>query len=81
MDKSIKVNEYIVKHDQWSNDLNQLRKLLNNSELEEDVKWGIPTYTLGGKNVIGLAGLKHHYRLWFHNGSFLNDDTGILENA
>jgi uncharacterized protein YdeI (YjbR/CyaY-like superfamily) len=27
------------------------------TEMEEAVKWGTPTYTLEGKNVVGLAAL------------------------
>lgn len=76
-----KVDAYINKHENWRTELEGIRSLLNTSELIEDVKWGMPTYTLNKKNVIGLAAFKHHCGLWFHQGCFLEDKYKILVNA
>ncbi len=76
-----KVDVFINKHDKWSVGLNTIRKLLLETELEESIKWGMPTYRLNGKNVISFSGFQNHFGIWFHNGSFLKDKLGVLENA
>ena len=40
-----------------------------------------PVYTLNGKNVVGLAGFKNHFCVWFFNGVFLKDEQKLLVNA
>jgi len=61
--------------------LEQLIAILCNSELEEKMKWGIPTYCLKNKNVVGIGGFKGYAGLWFFNGSFLKDESKVLINA
>ena len=81
MTDSQKVTAYIKKHAQWTSELNQLRTLFENTELEEEIKWGSPTYTLNKKLVAGMAAFKNHYALWFHQGVFLKDKQQKLVNA
>jgi uncharacterized protein YdeI (YjbR/CyaY-like superfamily) len=38
------------------------------------LKWGIPTYTVNGKNLVGIGAFKTYVGLWFFNGSFLKDE-------
>ena len=78
---SQKVEVGIEKHEQWAEILNAARKVMLSTEMEEAVKWGTPTYTLEGKNVVGLAAFKNHCALWFHNGAFLKDADKVLANA
>ena len=73
--------EYVGSHPVWSDELKTLRQLLLKSQLEETVKWGMPVYTLDGKNVVGIAGFKKHYGLWFYQGVFLSDSKNLLVNA
>lgn len=61
--------------------LELLRETLLSTELEECVKWGAPCYTIGGKNVIGVAAFKSYVGLWFHQGVFLKDERQVLVNA
>ncbi|QBA65640.1 hypothetical protein EQY75_09100 [Muriicola soli] len=61
--------------------LNRLRRLALQTELQEDLKWGIPVYTLKGKNVFGISAFKTHFGIWFFNGCYLKDPEGVLENA
>ncbi len=51
------------------------------TEMKETIKWGTPTYTIDGKNVIGLTAFKSYVGIWFHQGVFLKDDQGKLINA
>lgn len=75
------VEEYIENNLEFSRQLNTLRQLLISTELEEQIKWNAPTYSINGKNVIGLGAFKNHYCLWFFNGVFLKDEANMLVNA
>lgn len=65
----------------WKEELEELRSILLETELKEELKWGTPHYTLGGKIVVGMAGFKSYYGLWFHQGVFLKDQSKVLVNA
>jgi uncharacterized protein YdeI (YjbR/CyaY-like superfamily) len=58
-----------------------LRKTLLNTSLTEEYKWKQPCYTLNGKNVIILAGLKDHVIISFFKGALLNNENEILQKA
>ena len=58
-----------------------LRKTLLNTSLTEEYKWKQPCYTLKGKNVIILAGLKDHVIISFFKGALLNNENEILQKA
>ncbi|HET8885141.1 MAG TPA: DUF1801 domain-containing protein [Salinimicrobium sp.] len=62
----------------YSDEIDQLKSILNKTELTETKKWGIPVYTYNGKNVVGIAGFKEHFTLWFYNGVFLKDEKRKL---
>ncbi|HIC33086.1 MAG TPA: hypothetical protein EYO76_14335 [Flavobacteriaceae bacterium] len=81
MKKVSSVEEYIENNLEFSRQLNTLRQLLISTELEEQIKWNAPTYSINGKNVIGLGAFKNHYCLWFFNGVFLKDEANMLVNA
>lgn len=75
------VDEYIIKNFHWQEELIFLRNLMLTTELQEGVKWGIPTYMIGGKNVVGLAAFKAYFGLWFFQGVFLKDKAKKLVSA
>lgn len=75
------VEAYIEGHSQWAGALNKLRKIMLASEMQETVKWGAPVYTVGGKNVVGLAAFSNYVGIWFHQGVFLKDPAKVLINA
>lgn len=81
MKKYTSVEEYIESTTKWTNELRELRRILLKTEFEETLKWSIPTYTVNGKNVAGIAGFKDYFGLWFFNGVFLKDEEGVLMNA
>ena len=81
MKKFDTITAYIEFHQEWSTLLNGLRDILNETELDESIKWGAPVYTIAGKNVIGLSAFKSHIALWFFNGVFLADKEQVLINA
>ncbi|MBX3239992.1 MAG: DUF1801 domain-containing protein [Chitinophagaceae bacterium] len=69
------------KEGNWDKELALLKKIIKKSSLTETVKWGIPAFTHNGKNVLGLAGFKNHFTIWFYNGVFLKDKYRVLVNA
>lgn len=81
MKKVHSVEEYIEIHEKYSDALTMLRNIMNATELEETLKWSIPTYTINKKNVLGIGAFKHHFGIWFFNGVFLKDEHNLLENA
>jgi len=81
MKKYTSVEEYIEEGSKWTKELRELRRILLKTEFEETLKWSIPTYTINGKNVAGIAGFKNHFGIWFFNGVFLKDEEKVLTNA
>ena len=75
------VDIYIDGHKAWSPILKKLRKLILKTDMEESLKWGAPSYTVNGKNVVGISAFKSYAGLWFHQGVFLSDRKNNLINA
>jgi uncharacterized protein YdeI (YjbR/CyaY-like superfamily) len=73
-----KVDEFIAKAKNWQEELKKLRAILLDSELTEELKWGEPCYTFGGKNVIIINGLKESCAFAFFKGALLRDVHGVL---
>ena len=63
----------------WTTELALLRSILQETELEETVKWGSPCYTFQGSNVLLLSAFKQNCRLSFLKGVLLEDPDGLLE--
>ncbi len=62
----------------WTAILEFLRQLILETELQEERKWGVPTYTINGKNVVMLGVFKDSCVLSFIKGQFLPDPKGRL---
>ena len=75
------VDDYVASRQLWQDEIKRLREILLSTDLTEEVKWGGPCYTYDGKNVVGLAGFKSYFGLWFHQGALLNDKNKVLINA
>lgn len=69
------------KINQWENELEMIREILDKTELISTIKWGAPVYTYNGKNIVGFVGFKNHFTLWFYNGVFLKDHYKVLVSA
>ncbi len=81
MTDSEKIGKYIEMNSNWKKELTLLRSVFQKTELKEEVKWGIPAYTINGNLVAGLGAFKNHYAIWFHQGVFLKDTQKQLVNA
>jgi len=62
----------------WQKEMNLLRKIALASGLEEEVKWGQPTYTLNSKNIILIHSFKEYCGVLFFKGALLADSENIL---
>lgn len=73
-----KVDWFFEKDTQWQACFLQLRKILLDSGLHEELKWGHPCYTLKKKNVVLIHGFKEYCALLFHKGALLKDSENKL---
>ncbi|MFN2144359.1 MAG: YdeI/OmpD-associated family protein [Anaerolineales bacterium] len=62
----------------WEEELVELRRIILESGLTEELKWGMPTYTWDGSNVLILAAFKEYSSVGFFKGVLLKDPAGIL---
>ncbi|PJJ60976.1 YdeI/OmpD-associated family protein [Hymenobacter chitinivorans] len=62
----------------WQPALHALRALALGSGLTEELKWGVPCYTLGTKNVVLIHAFKDYCALNFFNGALLSDPNSLL---
>ena len=73
-----KVDAFIGREKKWQAEFMKLREILLTSPLEEDLKWGVPCYTLNGKNVVLMHGFKEYCALLFVKGALIKDEAGVL---
>lgn len=73
-----KVDFYFKKANKWQDTNNKLRKIILESDLTEELKWGQPCYTHNNKNVVLIHDFKEYSALLFINGALLKDEKGIL---
>ena len=55
-----------------------MRRVLAGLSLKEERKWGKPTYTIDGKNVVIMQGFKEYFALGFFQGALLRDPKRVL---
>jgi uncharacterized protein YdeI (YjbR/CyaY-like superfamily) len=73
-----KVDEYLSRAKQWREETAQLRRILLDCSLTEELKWGKLCYAFEGANVIVIQGFKAYCALLFFKGFMLKDPHGIL---
>ncbi|HUO66053.1 MAG TPA: YdeI/OmpD-associated family protein [Gammaproteobacteria bacterium] len=62
----------------WQAEIAAMRRLLAGFAMKEERKWGKPTYTVAGKNVVIMQGFKEYFALGFFQGALLKDPKGLL---
>jgi uncharacterized protein YdeI (YjbR/CyaY-like superfamily) len=62
----------------WQKQLIALRMIMLECGLTEELKWGVPTYTVEGKNVLIVAAFKEFCSINFFKGVLLKDEHQIL---
>jgi uncharacterized protein YdeI (YjbR/CyaY-like superfamily) len=64
--------------DRWKSEIAEMRRVLGGFAMKEECKWGKPTYTLDGKNVVIIGGFKEYVALGFFQGALLKDPKKVL---
>ena len=73
-----KVDAFLGRAKQWQEEFGKLRMIVLDSGLTEELKWGVPCYTLEGRNVVLIHGFKEYCALLFVKGALLHDAKGVL---
>lgn len=76
--KNPKVDAFLDRQAQWKAPMEELRRIALDAGLSEDVKWGSPCYTDGGRNIVLIQGFKAYCALLFFKGALLPDPSGLL---
>jgi uncharacterized protein YdeI (YjbR/CyaY-like superfamily) len=63
---------------QWAAEIAAMRRILSGLGMKEERKWGKPTYTLDGRNIVLLQGFKEYFGLLFFQGALLKDSKKVL---
>ena len=73
-----KVDFYFNKAGKWQEELEQLRRIVLDCGLTEELKWGVPCYTYQKSNVVLLHVFKEYCGMLFVKGALLKDTHGLL---
>lgn len=73
-----KVDGFLRQAKKWQEEFRELRRIILDCQLDEDVKWRHPCYTLEGKNVVLIHGFKEYCAILFMKGALLKDPKGLL---
>ncbi len=73
-----KVDWFFDKAKKWQAEFRQLRTIILECELTEELKWGVPCYTSKSSNILLIHGFKEYCAILFHKGALLIDAEGIL---
>ena len=63
----------------WVEELVILRRIVLETGLTEELKWGVPVYTHKGKNIVLINALKDSANISFFKGVLLADTHKILQ--
>lgn len=76
--KNPKVDEFIRNSGTWQKEFTELRRIILDCDLIEELKWGVPTFTWNKKNVVLIHGFKEYCAILFVKGALLKDPKGVL---
>ena len=64
--------------ERWKAEIAAMRRVLAGFAMKEECKWGKPTYTVDGKNIVIIQGFKEYFALGFFQGALLKDPRKVL---
>lgn len=73
-----KVDWFFEKATPWQAEYAKLRSILLSCPVEEALKWGVPAYLHGEKNIVLIHGFKDYCAVLFTKGVLLKDPKGVL---
>lgn len=81
MTRDPRIDDYIAKAAAFARPILHHARALVHQALpgaEETIKWGAPTFMVGGKNVVGLAAFKAHAAIVIHHEDRSGEGMGSL---
>jgi uncharacterized protein YdeI (YjbR/CyaY-like superfamily) len=72
------VDWFFTKPTKWQEEYEQLRMIILDCGLTEELKWGCPCYTFQNRNIVLIHGFKDYCALLFMKGALLSDPEKIL---
>ncbi len=73
-----KVDFYFNKVGKWQQAIEQLRIIVLDCGLKEELKWGVPCYQLNDSNIVLIHTFKDYCALLLIKGALLKDPQNIL---
>jgi|SRR5688572_14776143 len=70
--------DFYFRKSKWQQELEQLRMIILDCGLTEELKWGCPCYTFDKKNIVLIHVFKEYCAMLFFKGALLKDPKGIL---
>jgi uncharacterized protein YdeI (YjbR/CyaY-like superfamily) len=64
--------------ERWQAEIAEMRRVLTGLAMKEERKWGSPTYTVDGKNIVIIQCFKEYFALGFFQGALLKDSKKLL---
>jgi len=64
--------------ERWEPEIAAMRRVLAGLPMTEERKWGSPTYTVDGKNIVIIQCFKEYFALGFFQGALLEDPKKVL---
>ena len=73
-----KVDFYFTKAKKWKEEIEKMRAIVLDCNLNEELKWGCPCYTFEKSNIVLIHVFKDYCAYLFFKGSLMKDPKGIL---
>ena len=73
-----KFDLFFTKAKKWKEELEQLRMIILDCGLTEELKWGNPCYTFQNNNIVLIHAFKEYCAILFFKGALLKDSKKIL---
>lgn len=76
-----KFDHFLAHAKSWQQELAQLRAIILDCKLTEELKWGMPCYTLGGANVVLVHVFKACCAVLFFKGALLKEAMAVEKSG
>jgi len=73
-----KVDWYFDKAEKWQEEIRELRRIVLDCHMVEELKWGCPCYTFEDSNIVLIHVFKDYCAVLFFKGALLKDPKGLL---
>ncbi|MFC5464156.1 YdeI/OmpD-associated family protein [Lederbergia graminis] len=73
-----KIDEFLNKTTKWQEEMTQLREIILECGLTEELKWNKPCYTFQNNNIAIMQPFKEYFALMFFKGILITDVNNIL---